>query len=80
MAATYQGDFVIIGVSNYLGNDAYQIVRATPRAQMWIDNDKKCNPQTHIAAQFQSYVTGTATGLLNSNHGKVDSEFNFNPN
>ncbi|EGG02632.1 uncharacterized protein MELLADRAFT_91216 [Melampsora larici-populina 98AG31] len=72
MAATYRGDFVIIGVSTYLGDEAYQIVRATPRASMWIDNDKKCNPQTHVAAQFQSYVTGTAAGLLNSNKGKVD--------
>ncbi|KAH9813170.1 hypothetical protein DFH28DRAFT_1129148 [Melampsora americana] len=35
MAATYSGDFAMIGVSNYLGDAAYQIVRATPRALKW---------------------------------------------
>ncbi|KAH9807185.1 hypothetical protein DFH28DRAFT_1152643 [Melampsora americana] len=72
IAATYEGDFAIIGVSNYLGNDAYQIARGTPRALKWLDNDRVCNPRKHIAAQLQSYVTGTEAGLLNSSKAKVD--------
>ncbi|EGF98046.1 uncharacterized protein MELLADRAFT_96216 [Melampsora larici-populina 98AG31] len=65
MAATYEGDFVMIGVSNYLGDDAYQIVRGTPRALKWVDHDKLCDPKKHAAAQLQAFVTGTEAGLLN---------------
>ncbi|EGF98311.1 uncharacterized protein MELLADRAFT_96022 [Melampsora larici-populina 98AG31] len=72
VAATYEGDFLIIGVSNYLGNYAYQIARGTPRALKWLDNNKSCNQMNHIAAQLQSYVTGTEAGLLMSSKAKVD--------
>ncbi|EGG00760.1 uncharacterized protein MELLADRAFT_93037 [Melampsora larici-populina 98AG31] len=72
MSATYMGDFVMMGVSNHLGNDAYQVVRATPRALKWVEHDKLCDPQKHVAAQLQAFVTGTEAGLLNLSKLKVD--------
>ncbi|EGF97608.1 uncharacterized protein MELLADRAFT_84831 [Melampsora larici-populina 98AG31] len=72
MSATYMGDFVMMGVSNYLGNDAYQVVRATPRALKWVEHNKLCNPQKHVAAQLQAFVTGTEAGLLNLSKLKVN--------
>ncbi|KAH9809799.1 hypothetical protein DFH28DRAFT_904305 [Melampsora americana] len=72
MAATYSGDFAMIGVSNYLGDDAYQIVRATPRALKWVEHDLICNPKNPIAARLQAFVTGTEAGLLNLSKVKVD--------
>lgn len=74
MASTYQGDFAIIGVSNYLGDDAYQIARGSPRDMKWLDHDKICNPRQHVAAQLQAYVTGTEAGLVKLGKTKVDSE------
>lgn len=74
MAATYHGDFAMIGVSNYLGGDAYQIVRGSPRAMTWVDRGKISNPRQHIAARLQAYVTGTEAGLVNSGQAKVDSK------
>ncbi|EGG09794.1 uncharacterized protein MELLADRAFT_95285 [Melampsora larici-populina 98AG31] len=72
MAATYEGDFAIIGVSNYLGDDSYQVVRATPRALKWVEHDRICHPKNHIAAQLQAFVTGTQAGLLNLSKTKLD--------
>ncbi|EGG07134.1 uncharacterized protein MELLADRAFT_86087 [Melampsora larici-populina 98AG31] len=72
MAATYKGDFVIIGVSNYLGNDSYQVVRATPRALKWVEHNRICNPKNHVAAQLHAFVTGTQAGLLNISQTKLD--------
>lgn len=77
MAATYHGDFAMIGVSNYLGGDAYQIVRGTPRALQWVEHDKLCDPKKHVAAQLQSFVTGTEAGLLNLSKLKVDGKLQF---
>lgn len=77
MAATYHGDFAMIGVSDYLGKDAYQIVRATPRALQWVEHDKLCDPKKHVAAQLQSFVTGTEAGLLNLSKLKVDGKLQY---
>lgn len=74
MAATYEGDFAMIGVSNYLGNDSYQVVRATPRASKWVEHDRTCNPKNHFAANLQAFVTGTKAGLLNSSKTKLDGK------
>ncbi|KAH9823934.1 hypothetical protein DFH28DRAFT_1161937 [Melampsora americana] len=57
MAATYLGDFAMIGVSDHLGDDAYQIVQATPHALK--------------SAQLQAFVTATKAGLLNLSKVKV---------
>ncbi|EGG11528.1 uncharacterized protein MELLADRAFT_91101 [Melampsora larici-populina 98AG31] len=57
MAATYKGDFVMM---------------ATPRALKWVEHDKLCDPQKHVAAQLQAFVTGTEAGLLNLSKLKVD--------
>ena len=74
MAETYEGNFVMIGVSNYLGDDSYQIVRATPRALQWVGHDKMLNSKNHIAAQLHAFVTGTETGQLNLSKTKVDGK------
>ncbi|EGG03747.1 uncharacterized protein MELLADRAFT_89831 [Melampsora larici-populina 98AG31] len=72
MAATYEGNFVMMGVSNFLGKDSYQVVRATPRALKWVDHDRICNPKNHFAAQLHAFVTGTQAGLLNLSQTKLD--------
>ncbi|KAH9811010.1 hypothetical protein DFH28DRAFT_1085194 [Melampsora americana] len=62
MAATYEGNFVLIG----------QMVRATPRTLKWVKHNKLCNPKKHVGAQLQAFVTGTEAGLLNMSKLKVN--------
>lgn len=68
----------MIGVSNYLGEDSYQVVRATPRALKWVEHDKLCNAKKHIAAQLHAFVTGTEAGLVNISKTKLNGKSDIN--
>lgn len=63
---------VIIVASTHLGAHGFQFVRGTPNAGAFIEAQAEADPAQTLAAKVQSFISGTAVGLVGSQaHRKV---------
>lgn len=55
---------VIIVASTHLGTHGFQFVRETPKAGSFIEAQAEADPAQTVAAKVQSFISGTAVGLV----------------